>query len=109
MRQISVATYRGNYQRTGEYEDAGVPHLHGIAWRFQTGGPINLTPVVADGLVLFGSADGFFYALDRQTGQLHWRYQTRGRVLTPADVADELVYLCDDASTLYTLELHTGK
>jgi outer membrane protein assembly factor BamB len=107
--QISVATYRGNYQRTGEYEDAGVPDLHGIAWRFQTGGPIDLTPVVADGLVLFGSADGFFYALDSQTGQLHWRYQTRGRVITPADVADELVYLCDDASTLYALELHTGK
>ncbi|HLZ57556.1 MAG TPA: PQQ-binding-like beta-propeller repeat protein [Ktedonosporobacter sp.] len=109
MGQGYVATYRGNCQRTGEYEDAGVPDLHGIAWHFQTGGPIDLTPVVADGVVLFGSADGFFYALDGKTGERRWQYPTRGRVTTPADVAEGVVYVCDDAGTLYALDLQTGK
>jgi len=109
MGQTSVATYRGNCQRTGAYENAGVPDLHGIAWHFQTGGPIDLTPIVADGIVLFGSADGFFYALNGKTGECRWQYRTRGRVITPADVAEGVVYICDDTGTLYALQLHTGK
>ncbi|MFN8459711.1 MAG: PQQ-binding-like beta-propeller repeat protein, partial [Anaerolineae bacterium] len=34
---------------------------------------IEASPVVADNLVYFGSRDGYFYALDAQTGQEKWK------------------------------------
>lgn len=39
-------------------------------------GPIHATPVVGHGLVYVGSLDGYFYAIDEQTGALVWSMPT---------------------------------
>src|SRR5690348_15313085 len=39
-----------------------------IAWTFQTGGAVNSSPAVVDGVVYVGSSDGSVYALDAITG-----------------------------------------
>lgn len=44
-------------------------------WSFTAGGRIDSAPTVHRGLVLFGSADGYVYALRSTDGQLAWRFR----------------------------------
>ena len=41
-------------------------------WEFLTGGPIDSSPIVANGIVYFGSGDYKLYALDAATGVKKW-------------------------------------
>ena len=52
--------YRGDGQRTGVFDTQGVHQLSGALWQFKTGGPVWSSPVVAGGVVYFGSDDHFF-------------------------------------------------
>jgi eukaryotic-like serine/threonine-protein kinase len=109
MKQEAIALYRGNVQRTGEYQAMGVPDLHGIAWQFQTGGSVDLTPVVADGIVLLMSRkDRTLYALDALTGERRWHRPISYFGDIPPHVADDVVYVSDDGSPL-ALDLPTGQ
>ena len=44
-------------------------------WSFTAGGRVDSPPTVYRGLVLFGSADGWVYALRAADGQLAWRFR----------------------------------
>ena len=44
-------------------------------WRFTAGGRVDSPPTFHRGLLLFGSADGFVYALRNTDGELVWRYR----------------------------------
>ncbi len=52
-------------------------------WRFITEGPVRFAPVVSGDLVMFGSDDGWLYAVEAGSGALKWK--TRG---APEDRAD---------------------
>jgi polyvinyl alcohol dehydrogenase (cytochrome) len=45
------------------------------AWVFPTGDVVSASPAVVDGVVYTGSWDGYFYALDAETGQLKWKFR----------------------------------
>jgi outer membrane protein assembly factor BamB len=45
-----------------------------VQWQVQTGGPVQSTPVVANGTVYVGSGDGHLYALDARAGAERWRF-----------------------------------
>ena len=45
------------------------------AWIFPTGDVVSASPAVFDGVVYTGSWDGYFYALDADSGQLKWRFR----------------------------------
>jgi hypothetical protein len=49
-------------------------------WRFTANGRIDSPPTIHDGLCLFGSRDGWAYALDAADGEMVWR-----RRITPVD------------------------
>ncbi len=44
-------------------------------WSYTTGGPIDSPPTYHKGLALFGSADGYIYALRASDGVLAWRFR----------------------------------
>ncbi len=55
-----------------------------IAWQFPTGDAVTATPTVVDGTVYAGSWDGWFYAVDLETGKLRWKYQLQAQdAVTP--------------------------
>ena len=61
-------------------------------------------PVLAGGLVYFGSFDGFLYALDASSGTEKWAYRGDGSTISCAPVvADGVVYY--GILTLYALHL----
>lgn len=50
-----------------------------LLWTCYTGGPIRLSPTVADGRVYFGSDDGRAYCADAETGKILWQRQVAPR------------------------------
>ena len=62
------------------------------------------SPAIASGIVYFGSADGYIYAVDVETGKRRWRYKTHGGWMrsSPA-VANGMIYFGSDDSYLYAL------
>ena len=46
----------------------------GKVWSYTAGGRIDSSPTLYEGLVIFGSADGWVTCLDQRDGQLVWRF-----------------------------------
>lgn len=89
--------------------DATTRDPHGaLQWRYQTGGAVRSSPIVADGLVYFGSDDWNVYALDAITGLEVWRFRTRGAVRSSPRVDNGIVYIGSDDGYVYALDATTG-
>jgi outer membrane protein assembly factor BamB len=102
-------------------------------WRFKTRGGVATSPLIADGVVYFGSEDQHLYAVDRQTGQelwnfdtghafgkhLYavdsqtgqqlWRFETGGWVESTPALADGVVYFGSGDSHVYAVDARTGQ
>jgi len=67
-------------------------------------------PVVVDGVLYVGSADGAVYALDPKTGETKWRFQTGKSLLdmTPA-VESGTVFIGSEDQSFYAIDAETGK
>ena len=66
------------------------------------------SPVVAHGVVYFGSSDSYVYALDAGTGALRWMFQTGDVVHASPALADGTVYIGSWDSWFYALDAATG-
>ena len=67
-------------------------------------------PVVAGGLVYFGSsADDTVRALNAATGVAEWRFSTKGPVRFAPAIARGRAYVASDDGYLYCLDAKTGK
>jgi outer membrane protein assembly factor BamB len=75
-------TFRRDRRNTGA-SPLPAAYLGDQPWSFQTGKGIFSTPVIdADGLIYFGSADHYFYALNPD-GSPNWKYET-GEIIDSA-------------------------
>jgi len=62
-------------------------------WSFQTGGSIESSPAVANGVVYFESDDNYVYALDAGTGAQLWQYSIACYGPSSPVVADGVAYI----------------
>jgi len=105
----SAVMYRGGAQRTGLYDTQSVPELDGVKWKFETGGEVWPSPVVADGVVYVGSDDDHLYAVDTGTGEGIWKFQTGDDVHSSPAIADGVVYFGSWDHTVYAVDAQTGQ
>jgi outer membrane protein assembly factor BamB len=56
-------------------------------WTFQTSAEVQAPPAVVGNLVVFGSVDGYLYAVDTATGKFRWKYRTDDKILGAANYA----------------------
>jgi outer membrane protein assembly factor BamB len=78
-------------------------------WQFAGDGAPLTSPVVADGLVVFGSGDHNVYALNAQTGKTVWTGST-GYVFTADPViSNGVVIIGDQGGNFDGFDLKTGK
>jgi outer membrane protein assembly factor BamB len=103
-----TAMFRGDLQHTGVYDARGVPELHGVKWKFKTGGRVYSSPAVADGAVFAGSTDGNLYAVDVATGAQKWKFVTKGRLVSSPAVLAGVVYFESYDSNFYAVDAATG-
>jgi outer membrane protein assembly factor BamB len=77
-------------------------------WSRPTGGYVYASPAVAGKLVLVGSYDHRFYALDAGTGAIRWRFVADGPISGAASVIDGVVWFSTFAERTYALRLGDG-
>jgi outer membrane protein assembly factor BamB len=101
--------FRGDPAHTGTSSAVGPRELHGVRWRFVTGGRVNSSPAWSSGTVYVGSDDGNLYAVDGATGRERWKYATSGPVASSPAVVGSLVYFGSYDGKFYALEAESGK
>src|SRR5512132_3166711 len=99
-----VVPFRGP-NRDGTFPGTLPQRLPSAAWTFQTGGPVHGSPIWVDGLVLVGSGDGNFYAIDGVSGAERWRLKTGGAVDGPAAYAAGNVIFESRDGNLYAADV----
>jgi eukaryotic-like serine/threonine-protein kinase len=83
-------------------------------WSYTTGGEIQSSPAVVNGLVYVGSFDQKLYALNASNGTKKWSYTTGGLVASSPAVANGVVYVGSSngdlaiVGSLYALDARTG-
>jgi outer membrane protein assembly factor BamB len=102
-----------------------------ILWSYQAGGRVDSPPSISRGIAVFGSHDGWVYALHAADGELIWRFRAAPGNLQLVDdgqlasvwpvhgsvlIDDKCVYFAagrnsclDGGMYLYRLDLATGK
>ncbi len=105
---LQGAAWRGNLLRAGTFETRGVRRLKGPKWKFETGGPVESSPVVTGGVLYVGSHDGF-YALDAGTGEQKWKVDVRGGVKSSACVAGGTAFFGGNDGKLCAVDAAGGE
>jgi outer membrane protein assembly factor BamB len=103
--------YCGRREGTNPYENvlsAASVRKMGLDWSYTTGGPVESSPVVANGVVYIGSGDGNVYALNARTGAKRWSYPTGVSVASSPAVANGVVYIASGDGNVYALNARTG-
>lgn len=101
--------FKYNPALTGGSNEKPVYKLDGIKYQFHAGGPIRSTPAIANNLLYFGSGDGYFYAIDSQSGAEKWKFKTGGAVHSSPAVTATTAYFTSRDNNLYALQANTGK
>jgi outer membrane protein assembly factor BamB len=78
-------------------------------WQFPGNGAPLTSPVVADGLVVFGSGDHNVYALDAKTGDVKWTGTTGYGFTADPAIAGGIVVIGDQGGNIDGFDLQTGK
>ena len=61
-----------------------------------------------EGRLIFGSTDGYVYALDGETGTVIWKYRTDGMIWGTPTISDGVCYVGSMDHNLYALDIDTG-
>src|SRR5579862_344602 len=101
--------FRGDPGHSGTTSAQGPRELHGVRWRFVTGGRVISSPAWDAGTVYVGSDDGNLYAVEGATGRQRWKYTTGGPVPSSPAVSGGLVYFGSYDGRFYALSADTGK
>jgi outer membrane protein assembly factor BamB len=92
------------------YSTSTAPKTNKTLWTFTTGGAVETSPAVVNGVVYVGSDDGYVYALNAANGSLIWKYNTYGPVQSSPAVVDGLVYIGGYHShAVFALDAYTGE
>ncbi len=67
------------------------------------------SPIIVDGMIYVGSADGKVYALDALAGKINWTFTTGQKVRATPAFQDDTVYIGSWDSILYALDSQTGQ
>lgn len=100
--------FRGNATHTGVYNSAAPKQFNRVKWSFQTGERVVSSPSFHEGMIYFGSDDGYMYALDAESGKQIWRYATGGPVASSPAIAGGMIYFGSYDGKFYALNAKTG-
>jgi outer membrane protein assembly factor BamB len=80
-----------------------------LLWHYNVGSPVESSPVVLDGLDVFGAWNGTITALDLRTHRVRWRARSGCKITSSAAVAGSTLYLGDYCGRLLALSAPAGR
>src|SRR4030065_2350218 len=99
--------FRYDIRHTGNTEGAA-PTTSNLLWKYKTDGAVVSSPAVVDGKAYVGSADGYVYSLNANTGELIWKYKSGNSVDSSPAVVDGKVYVGSWDNSVYCLDAADG-
>jgi eukaryotic-like serine/threonine-protein kinase len=79
-----------------------------LLWHYTVGSPVESSPVVLDGVDVFGAWNGTITALDLRTHKVRWRRYDGCKVTSSAAVSGSTLYLGDYCGRLLALRASSG-
>lgn len=79
------------------------------AWKFNADAPIRSTVVCNKNVVYFGCSNGFFYALNKQTGNVIWKYYCGYAIESSPAFLNGNIFFSNNKQSLFSLNANTGK
>jgi len=104
----SGAIYRGNLRRSGVFDKTGITAGAKEKWKAEIGGKLFSSPVVWEGKLFIGAADGV-YCLDTKDGSQKWKFDVKEGVESSACVANGKVLFASKKGNLLCLNAETGE
>src|SRR5579884_3546001 len=106
-----IPMFRGNAEHTGVVADSPMPKsgYETQKWKFHTGGKIRSSAALVDGVLYFGSDDGYLYALKATDGSVVWKLKTDGAVQSSPAVANGMVYFISKDGVFRAVEAKSGQ
>jgi outer membrane protein assembly factor BamB len=77
-------------------------------WQFSSDANVISTPVVADGLAVFGNQKGEVVALSLMDGGVKWRFKTDGSIFSSPAASNGSVVFGSGDGNIYCLDIRTG-
>jgi eukaryotic-like serine/threonine-protein kinase len=102
------ASFRGNVNRPGVYDETPLTKFTQLKWKFQTNGIIVSSPALVGGTLYIGSADHRLYAINAATGTQKWAFKTGSGVASSPAVANGTVYFLSYDSIFYAVDAASG-
>jgi len=78
-------------------------------WRFKAKRAITASPLLADGVVYFGSVDSHLYALEAKTGWVIWRYRLGKAIISTPVMAEHLIFTGSADGNIYCLDARSAR
>ena len=79
-----------------------------VRWSYRVGSPIESSPLVVDGLDVFGTWDGRVVALDLRRRRVRWTRHFGAKITSSASVDGGRLFIGDYAGRLWALSPRTG-
>ncbi len=103
------ALFRGDAAHRGVFAGDAGNGFGGVAWRVQTGGAVQGSPVASGSLLYVGSTDGLLYAIDRPSGAVRWTHDAHAPIASSPAVAEGIVAFTSRDRKLHALDARTGR
>jgi eukaryotic-like serine/threonine-protein kinase len=84
------------------------PTSNQTLWIFNTNGKVWSSPIVANGIVYFGSLDHHVYAVDAKNGTKIWDFTADGQVYPTPAYYNNAIYVGSDDHNFYALDAKSG-
>src|SRR5208283_1694873 len=99
--------FHNNLAHTGYSTNTG-PTSNTTLWVFNTNGEVWSSPIVANGIVYFGSLDDHVYAVDAKTGAKIWDFTTNDSVYATPAYYNNAIYVGSNDHVFYALDAQNG-
>lgn len=74
-------------------------------FRIGDGGSVMASPALHDGVVYFGSADNYVYALDVESGKELWRFRAHGQIFSTPAISGNMLFVGSYDKNIYALTI----
>src|SRR3989339_588612 len=104
--------WRYNYAEGLKLYDYSIPFVNCVYPAINLVHSVSSQPIVADGVVYFGSKDGYFFAVNAATGELKWKTRTEGKfsyVQTSCISGNTVYFTTWNKGVLYACNKDTGE